>query len=31
VACAAAAAATQLARLRPAAWSWREATDEAMV
>jgi hypothetical protein len=29
VACAAALAATQLARLRPAAWSWREAPDEA--
>jgi hypothetical protein len=29
VACAAAIAATQLARLRPAAWSWREVVDEA--
>jgi hypothetical protein len=29
VACAAAVAARQLARLRPTAWSWREATEEA--
>jgi PAP2 superfamily len=29
VACMAAIVATQLARLRPAAWSWREAPDEA--
>lgn len=29
VACLAAIAATQLARLRPAAWSWREAPDQA--
>jgi hypothetical protein len=29
VACMAAVAATQLARLRPDAWSWREARDEA--
>lgn len=29
VACTAAVAAAQLARLRPAAWSWREVVDEA--
>ena len=29
VACVAAVAASQLARLRPTAWSWREAVDEA--
>jgi hypothetical protein len=29
VACVSALVATQLARLRPAAWSWREAADEA--
>ena len=29
VACAAALAATQLARLRPASWAWREVVDEA--